>query len=159
MHLFSRCGSIHPGDQLLAIDNIPLDTCTVEEAVRLLQRSTDIVKLRVRKSSAFLSEEAEPSAQTIVYSVELSRRGGPLGITIASTDERGDPVVISQLAPGGLAERSVCARSQNLHISNQISSGLLCPVLKVRHRGKFVFTDTILSPFTISFYSLRIAVN
>uniref|UniRef100_A0A915BP83 PDZ domain-containing protein n=1 Tax=Parascaris univalens TaxID=6257 RepID=A0A915BP83_PARUN len=47
-----RCGSIHVGDRILAIDNIPLDSFTVEEAMRLLQRSGDVVKLRIRKASA-----------------------------------------------------------------------------------------------------------
>lgn len=100
-----RCGSIQPGDRLIAIDNIPLDTCTVEEAMRLLQRSVDIVKLRVKKGAAFGGDEVDSAPQTVIYSVELNRRRQPLGITIASTGERGDPVYISQLAPGGLAER------------------------------------------------------
>lgn len=45
-----RCGSIAPGDRIVAIDNIPTATCTVDEAVRLLHRSADIVKLRVQKN-------------------------------------------------------------------------------------------------------------
>lgn len=48
MKYFS-CGSLHSGDCILAVDNILLESCTVEEAMRLLQRSGDIVKLRVRK--------------------------------------------------------------------------------------------------------------
>uniref|UniRef100_A0A183IV53 Glutamate receptor-interacting protein 2 n=1 Tax=Soboliphyme baturini TaxID=241478 RepID=A0A183IV53_9BILA len=99
-----RCGSIFPGDQLISIDNIPLDTCTVEEAVRLLQRSSDIVKLRVKKNSSL--EEDGSFGQTVVYSIELNRKGGQLGITIAGTDERNTPIFISQLALGGLAEKT-----------------------------------------------------
>uniref|UniRef100_A0A914UK45 PDZ domain-containing protein n=2 Tax=Plectus sambesii TaxID=2011161 RepID=A0A914UK45_9BILA len=110
-----RCGSIQPGDRLIAIDNIPLDSCTVEEAMRLLQRSADIVKLRVKKGAAFGGDEVDSAPQTVIYSVELNRRRQPLGITIASTGERGDPVYISQLAPGGLAERTGA-----LHVNDQI---------------------------------------
>lgn len=101
--LFFRCGSIQPGDRITAIDNIPLDSSTVEEAMRLLQRSSDIVKLCIKKGSSEFQDMEPP--QTITYSIELSRKGQPLGITIASTGERGDPVIISQLASGGLAER------------------------------------------------------
>lgn len=39
------------GDQILAIDNIPLDSCSVEESMRLLQRSGNIVKLCVLKGN------------------------------------------------------------------------------------------------------------
>ncbi len=45
--------------------------------------------------------------QTVVYTVEMSRKNGPLGLTIASTDDRYDPIFVSQLAPGGLVERYV----------------------------------------------------
>lgn len=94
----------------MSIDNIPLDCCTVEESMRLMQRSADIVKLRIKKGNTNASaalDESDPAIQTVVYSVELNRKGQPLGITIASTGERGDPVVISQLAPAGLAHRFV----------------------------------------------------
>lgn len=47
---YSSCGSLHSGDRILAVDNILLESCTVEEAMRLLQRSGDVVKLRIRKS-------------------------------------------------------------------------------------------------------------
>lgn len=62
------------------------------------------MKLRIRKNPSFY-DELDPGPHTVVYSVELSRKGGPLGLTIAGTDDRFDPIVISQLAPGGLAER------------------------------------------------------
>ena len=41
----------------------------------------------------------------IVYTVELQRRSGPLGITISGTEEPTDPIFISGLSEGGLAER------------------------------------------------------
>jgi len=44
-----RCGSIQVGDQIHLIDDIPLDTCTLDEAMRLLQRSARIVKLVIIK--------------------------------------------------------------------------------------------------------------
>jgi hypothetical protein len=50
-----------------------------------------------------------------VYSIELARKGQPLGITIASSGERGDPIIISQLASNGLAERTGA-----LHVGDRI---------------------------------------
>lgn len=43
--------------------------------------------------------------ETISYTVELKRHGGPLGITISGTEEPFDPIFISGLTPGGLAAR------------------------------------------------------
>ena len=42
---------------------------------------------------------------SIIYTVELQRYGGPLGITISGTEEPFDPIIISSLTGGGLAER------------------------------------------------------
>jgi C-terminal processing protease CtpA/Prc len=44
-----RCGSIQIGDRVHSIDDIPLEACTVEESMRLLQRSAQIVKLCIAK--------------------------------------------------------------------------------------------------------------
>ncbi|KFD66740.1 hypothetical protein M514_06839, partial [Trichuris suis] len=109
-----RCGTVQPGDQLLAIDNIPLDTCTVEEAIRLLQRSSDVVKLRVKKYCSSC-EGAETSPHTVVYSIEVNRKGNPLGISIATTDDHPGHVVVSQLTPGGLAEKTAA-----IHVGDRL---------------------------------------
>lgn len=45
----------------------------------------------------------EPDA--VVYTVEVASNGGPLGITISGTEEPFDPIIISGLTQGGLAER------------------------------------------------------
>lgn len=44
---------------------------------------------------------------SIIYTVELKRYNGPLGITISGTEEPFDPIVISGLTKKGLAERWV----------------------------------------------------
>lgn len=49
-------------------------------------------------------DEQEVSG-SIIYTVELQRYGGPLGITISGTEEPFDPIIISSLSKGGLAER------------------------------------------------------
>lgn len=59
------------------------------------------------KTSVFpfsLLDEQETTG-AIIYTVELKRYGGPLGITISGTEEPFDPIVISGLTKRGLAER------------------------------------------------------
>lgn len=42
----------------------------------------------------------------VVYTVELQRNGGPLGITISGSDDLFEPLHVSGLTEGGLAERT-----------------------------------------------------
>lgn len=58
----------------------------------------------LNESVSMVSDEQEVSG-SIIYTVELQRYGGPLGITISGTEEPFDPIIISSLSKGGLAER------------------------------------------------------
>ncbi|XP_074922343.1 glutamate receptor-interacting protein 1 isoform X5 [Chelonoidis abingdonii] len=119
-----RTGTLELGDKLLAIDNIRLDNCSMEDAVQILQHCEDLVKLKIRKDEdnsetncvllAFIADEQESSG-AIIYTVELKRYGGPLGITISGTEEPFDPIIISSLTKGGLAERTGA-----IHIGDRI---------------------------------------
>ncbi|XP_076864539.1 glutamate receptor-interacting protein 2 isoform X3 [Brachyhypopomus gauderio] len=99
-----RTGTLEPGDKLLAIDHMRLEGCSMEDAMQILQQSEDLVKLKIRKDEDN-SDEQETSG-SIIYTVELKRYGGPLGITISGTEEPFDPIVISGLTKRGLAERT-----------------------------------------------------
>ncbi|XP_051913738.1 glutamate receptor-interacting protein 2-like isoform X2 [Hippocampus zosterae] len=99
-----RTGTLEPGDRLLAIDGVRLEDCTVEDATRVLDQAEDMVKLRIQKDEDNI-DELEMSG-SVVYTVELKRYNGPLGITISGTEEPFDPVVISGLTKKGLAERT-----------------------------------------------------
>ncbi|XP_078270521.1 glutamate receptor-interacting protein 2 isoform X3 [Rhinoraja longicauda] len=99
-----RTGTLEPGDKLLAIDNIRLENCSMEDAVQILQQCDELVKLKIRKDEDNSDEQERTGA--IIYSVELKRYGGPLGITISGTEEPFDPIVISGLTNKGLAERT-----------------------------------------------------
>ncbi|KAG5274707.1 hypothetical protein AALO_G00139280 [Alosa alosa] len=99
-----RTGTLEPGDKLLAIDNIRLENCAMEDAMQILQQCEDLVKLKIRKDEDN-SDEQETSG-SIIYTVELKRYGGPLGITISGTEEPFDPIIISGLTKRGLAERT-----------------------------------------------------
>lgn len=45
----ARTGTLELGDKLLAIDNIRLDNCSMEDAVQILQQCEELVKLKIRK--------------------------------------------------------------------------------------------------------------
>ncbi|XP_028970615.2 glutamate receptor-interacting protein 1 isoform X5 [Esox lucius] len=109
-----RTGTLELGDKLLAIDNIRLDNCSMEDAVQILQQCEDLVKLKIRKDEDNSGNEQELSG-SIIYTVELKRYGGPLGITISGTEEPFDPIIISSLTKGGLAERTGA-----IHIGDRI---------------------------------------
>ncbi|VEL12251.1 unnamed protein product, partial [Protopolystoma xenopodis] len=50
----SRCGVISPGDLLLAVDGVPLSTCSLAEAIHLLQSpQKESVLLTIEKPQAF----------------------------------------------------------------------------------------------------------
>ncbi|KTF77204.1 hypothetical protein cypCar_00019681 [Cyprinus carpio] len=108
-----RTGTLELGDKLLAIDNIRLDNCSMEDAVQILQQCEDLVKLKIRKDED--NSDEQESSGAIIYTVELKRYGGPLGITISGTEEPFDPIIISSLTKGGLAERTGA-----IHIGDQI---------------------------------------
>ena len=63
-----------------------------------------IMLWRVSNVSPCAVDELEMSG-SIIYTVELKRYNGPLGITISGTEEPFDPIVISGLTKKGLAER------------------------------------------------------
>ncbi|KAJ9589081.1 hypothetical protein L9F63_017626, partial [Diploptera punctata] len=98
-----RTGTLQPGDRLLAIDSLRLDQCSLEDTQEILQGSSEIVTLRIQKDDT-LSDV--PDSRTVVYTVELARHGGPLGITIAGSEEPFEPITISGLTEGGLAEQT-----------------------------------------------------
>ncbi|XP_064156428.1 glutamate receptor-interacting protein 2-like isoform X1 [Anguilla rostrata] len=99
-----RTGTLEPGDRLLAIDSVRLENCSMEDAVQILQQTEDLVKLKIQKDEDN-SDDPELSG-CIIYTVELRRYGGPLGITISGTEEPFDPIVISGLTRRGVAERT-----------------------------------------------------
>ncbi|XP_021493926.2 glutamate receptor-interacting protein 2 isoform X2 [Meriones unguiculatus] len=99
-----RTGTLEPGDKLLAIDNIRLDNCPMEDAVQILRQCEDLVKLKIRKDED--NSDEQESSGAVSYTVELKRYGGPLGITISGTEEPFDPIIISGLTKRGLAERT-----------------------------------------------------
>ncbi|KAK6619093.1 hypothetical protein RUM44_003475 [Polyplax serrata] len=108
-----RAGSLVPGDKLLAINNVPLDQCSVEYASHIFQQSSNIVTLKVQREEG--SSDLAKCGRKITYAVDLQRFGGPLGITIAGSEEPTHPITISGLTAGGLAEQTGV-----IHIGDEI---------------------------------------
>lgn len=97
----------------MAIDNRPLDHLSLENAFDILQSSTnDIVTLKIEKTE---TENANLFLDSVVYTVELHRYGGPLGITISGSEDCNEPIVLSRLTEGGLAEKTGA-----LHVGDRI---------------------------------------
>ncbi|KAK9722887.1 PDZ domain [Popillia japonica] len=108
-----RTGTLHAGDRLLAVDNKPLDHMTIENAFEILQMSTnDIVTLKIEKTE---TENSNLLLDSVVYTVELVRYGGPLGITISGSEDCMEPIILSGLTEGGLAEKTGA-----LHVGDRI---------------------------------------
>ena len=55
--------------------------------------------------SSFANAEELDNVQFITYTVELHKKGGPLGITISGSEDPQDPIIISGLTAGGLADK------------------------------------------------------
>lgn len=56
MAFYNRIGTLEPGDRLLAVDNVRLDNCGMEEAMMVLQQAEGMVKLRIQKDEDNLGE-------------------------------------------------------------------------------------------------------
>lgn len=71
--MFSRTGTLELGDKLLAIDNIRVENCSMEEAVQILQQCEELVKLKIRKDEDN-SGSLAPRSDYIIY-LSLVRLG------------------------------------------------------------------------------------
>ncbi|EHA98687.1 Glutamate receptor-interacting protein 2 [Heterocephalus glaber] len=144
-----RTGTLEPGDKLLAIDNVRLDDCPMEEAVRILRQCEDLVRLKVRKDEDNSDEQEATGA--VSYTVELKRYGGPLGITISGTEEPFDPIIISGLTKRGLAESplQLVEDSRSSRLNSQVLSGRFQKV-KESMTGAIHVGDRILAINSVS---------
>ncbi|XP_025416585.1 glutamate receptor-interacting protein 2-like isoform X3 [Sipha flava] len=100
-----RSGTLKIGDTLLAANNKSLSDCTRQEATDILQEAGDVVTLRVRTSGA-TTDDYENEDDLVQYTVELYKKGEPLGITITGSEDSRLPISIQELSPGGLADRT-----------------------------------------------------
>ncbi|XP_065338536.1 glutamate receptor-interacting protein 1 [Cloeon dipterum] len=103
-----RSGALQCGDQLLEICGSRPGT--QEEVIRVLQLATrqEVISLKilkcVRSRSSFANNNQLMEKNTQVYTVDLIRMGGPLGLTISGAEQRDMPITISAMKTGGLAD-------------------------------------------------------
>nr|CAD7265810.1 unnamed protein product [Timema shepardi] len=121
-----RTGTLKVGDHLLAIDNQRLDHCSLEDTQHILQSSSDIVTLRIQKQETVTDTQSD---STVVYTVELEKYGGPIGITITGSEEMFEPITISGVTPGDL-------RSTTQHEAMYFNALTLVVVAKVCWAGR-----------------------
>lgn len=100
-----RSGTLKISDTLLAVNNKSLSDCTRQEASNILQEAGDVVTLRVRTSNTAI-DDYENEDDLVQYTVELYKKGEPLGITITGSEDSRLPISIQELSPGGLADRT-----------------------------------------------------
>ncbi|XP_050430657.1 glutamate receptor-interacting protein 1 isoform X2 [Adelges cooleyi] len=109
-----RSGTLKTGDTLLAVDNKSLHNCTMQEATEILQDAGDVVTLHVQTSNVEL-DDYENDDDLVQYTVELYKKGEPLGITITGSEDCRLPISIQELSPGGLV-----ARTGAIHIGDRL---------------------------------------
>ncbi|CAF0956849.1 unnamed protein product [Rotaria sordida] len=108
-----RCGMIQAGDHLLSIDMHSLRGKSLNEVSLLLKNCDDIVRLRIKKDDIYSQDNL--CENVIVYKVQLHRQGGPLGLTIAGSEDVFEPIIVSDLCEGGLADKT-----NAIHIGDRI---------------------------------------
>ncbi|CAF0852285.1 unnamed protein product [Adineta ricciae] len=108
-----RCGMIQAGDHLLSIDTHSLRGKNLSDIHALLKTCDDIVRLRIKKDDVY--SEDNLCENVVVYKVQLLRQGGPLGLTISGSEDVFQPIIVSDLCEGGLADRT-----NAIHIGDRI---------------------------------------
>lgn len=94
---------LQPGDRILFVDNTSLRNKSLNEINHLLKTAEEVVKLKIKKDESYTEDNTDE--KVVVYTVEMQRNGGPLGITISASDDLFEPMFVSGLTEGGLAER------------------------------------------------------
>ncbi|CAF0850655.1 unnamed protein product [Didymodactylos carnosus] len=108
-----RCGMIQPGDRLLSIDHHTLRGKSLTEIIHLLKNCDEIVRLKIKKDDVY--SEDNLNENVVVYKVQLLRQGGPLGLTISGSEDVFEPIIVSGLCEGGLADKT-----NAIHIGDRI---------------------------------------
>lgn len=143
-----RSGMLQPGDRLMFIDHISLRGKPISEVIQLLKNTDEIVKLKIKKDEIYTAED-NADEKVVVYTVEMQRNGGPLGITISGSDEPFDPIYVSGLTEGGLAERT-----NAIHVGD-----IILAINSVSLRGKTLTEAIDLLRYTEDVVTLKISRN
>ncbi|XP_060036611.1 glutamate receptor-interacting protein 2 isoform X2 [Erinaceus europaeus] len=99
-----RCGLLQVGDRVLAVNGVPTEDGSLEEARQLL-RDAALAQQVALQIEFDVAESVVPSSGTFL--VKLPHRSGvELGITISPNRKRGEPLIISDIKRGSVAHRT-----------------------------------------------------
>ncbi|XP_060036614.1 glutamate receptor-interacting protein 2 isoform X6 [Erinaceus europaeus] len=100
-----RCGLLQVGDRVLAVNGVPTEDGSLEEARQLL-RDAALAQQVALQIEFDVAESVVPSSGTFL--VKLPHRSGvELGITISPANrKRGEPLIISDIKRGSVAHRT-----------------------------------------------------
>ncbi|XP_032822123.2 multiple PDZ domain protein-like isoform X1 [Petromyzon marinus] len=116
--IVGRDGRLQEGDQILAINGMPLDErVSQEQAVRLLQTTTGPVQLVVAR---FSHDTETPPTEGLeqTESIELVTTGSGMGFGIVGNRATG--IIVKTILPGGVADRDgrLCTGDRILSIGD-----------------------------------------
>ncbi|XP_057296598.1 glutamate receptor-interacting protein 1-like [Hydractinia symbiolongicarpus] len=92
-----RLGVLAAGDQLLSLNGECVNHYTPEYVYQLIEKSNDPIEVTIKKDE----EVAGPT-----FSVELTRNGESLGMSLSGSEQPFEPIIISHVSEDGLAYRS-----------------------------------------------------
>ncbi|XP_077678953.1 FERM and PDZ domain-containing protein 2 [Eretmochelys imbricata] len=113
-----RAGHIKPGGRLISVNNVSLEGASFNTAVKIIQNSPDDVELIISQpkvdsldmeeaNSSHFPSSAESNSDEI-YSVELVKEGGTLGISVTggiNTSVRDGGIYVKSVIPRGPADK------------------------------------------------------
>ncbi|CAM9753813.1 unnamed protein product [Lampetra planeri] len=116
--IVGRDGRLQEGDQILAINGMPLDErVSQEQAVRLLQTTTGPVQLAVAR---FSHDTETPPTEGLeqTETIELVTTGSGMGFGIVGNRATG--IIVKTILPGGVADRDgrLCTGDRILRIGD-----------------------------------------
>lgn len=92
-----RLGMLAAGDQLLSLNGECVNHYTPEYVYQVIEKTNDPIEVTIKKDE----EVAGPT-----FSVELTRNGEALGMTLSGSEQPFEPIIISDVSEDGLAYRS-----------------------------------------------------
>ncbi|KAA0714375.1 Glutamate receptor-interacting protein 2 [Triplophysa tibetana] len=125
-------GTLEPGDRLLAIDNVRLDNCGMDEAMMILQQAEGMVKLRIQKDEDNLGECSSRDTEVHSESPFRAQRNPSIPSDLQLDPKRPRAQVLTRasthMTPSGQSEncndvlkaRLCVCRTGALHIGDRV---------------------------------------
>ncbi|XP_065178710.1 glutamate receptor-interacting protein 2-like isoform X2 [Sycon ciliatum] len=96
-----RSGMLQAGDYLIAVNGKSVDGLTLTQAAELLKTDDEFVTLQIKKDPRIAG-----SSDSVVLTVEISRHGENLGITLNGSNIAGEPIYVARVKEDGVAYKT-----------------------------------------------------